>query len=86
TLTEGIDFWDPEGDTITALLALDNYPSWLTITETTAGVWTLSGVPNEAKDTDYEFKLAISDVSETAVRTVELNVFEDHTPEPITVD
>lgn len=77
TLTEGFDFWDPEGNAITSLIALDSFPSWLTITETSAGVWSLSGTPTETVDTDYEFTLqVVNDVHVGTNRTVELSVLE----------
>ncbi|MBU2939197.1 T9SS type A sorting domain-containing protein [Lacinutrix sp. C3R15] len=86
TLTEGFDFWDPEGDAITSLIALDSFPSWLTITETTPGVWTLSGTPFETVDTDYEFDLRVSDATGASDRTVELKVFEENISEPTRID
>lgn len=86
TLIEGFDFWDPEGDTITSLLALNGFPSWLTITEIEPGVWTLSGTPTETADTDYEFDLRVSDASGGTNRTVELKVLKDYEPEPVVLD
>jgi hypothetical protein len=74
TLTEGVDFWDPEGDTITSLIALDNFPTWLTIKETSTGVWQLSGTPTETVSTDYEFNLKVSDASAGTSRLVNLEV------------
>lgn len=85
-LTEGIDFWDPEGDAITSLIAQNSFPNWLTITETEPGVWTLSGTPTETEDTDYEFDLRVSDASGGRNRTVELSVFEEFVPEPTIID
>ena len=78
-LTEGFDFWDPEGDSITSLIALGAFPSWLTITETTPGVWLLSGTPTETVETDYEFDLKASDSSEGTSRKVALKVFPEFT-------
>jgi hypothetical protein len=86
TLTEGFDFWDPEGDTITSLIAQNSFPTWLIITETEPGVWTLSGTPNETTDTDYEFDLRASDATGGRNRIVELSVFEEFIPEPIVID
>ena len=86
TLTVGFDFWDPEGDAITSLLALDSFPAWLTITETASGVWTLSGTPTETTATDYEFKLQVKSASLGTDRTVELKVLNDFVPEPTTMD
>ena len=78
-LTEGFDFWDPEGDAITSLIALGAFPSWLTITETTPGVWLLSGIPNETVETDYEFDLNASDSSGGTSRKVALKVYPEFT-------
>ncbi|MDO6597935.1 T9SS type A sorting domain-containing protein [Oceanihabitans sp. 2_MG-2023] len=87
TLTEGFDFWDPEGNAITSLIALDSFPSWLTITETTTGVWTLSGTPTETINTDYEFTLqVVNDASIATNREVELSVLEDFVAVPSTID
>ncbi|MGJ8550754.1 T9SS type A sorting domain-containing protein [Winogradskyella wichelsiae] len=86
TLIEGYDLWDPEGDAITSLIALNAFPSWLTITETSPGEWTLGGIPTETTDTEYEFDLNVSSVSGSTNRTVELMVFEDYIPEPIPLD
>ena len=79
-LVEGEDFWDPEGDEITSLLALDNFPSWLTINEsqTESGKWILSGIPTETLPVDYEFRLQVSDASGATERTVELNVLDSN--------
>lgn len=79
TLTEGFDFWDPEGDTITSLLAKGSFPSWLTITETAQGIWTLSGMPTETIETDYEFDLQVNDASGGNNRQVLLSVFPQST-------
>jgi hypothetical protein len=78
-LTEGIDFWDPEGDAITSLIAIGSFPSWLTISEseTTPGEWILSGTPTEAIDTDYEFNLQVNDASGGTNRKVTVNVFSE---------
>ncbi|MDO7172450.1 T9SS type A sorting domain-containing protein [Mariniflexile sp. AS56] len=86
TLTEGFDFWDPEGNVITSLIAQNSFPTWLTITETEPGVWTLSGTPNETTDTNYEFDLRVSDASSGRNRTVKLAVYEEFVPEPIIID
>ncbi|MBU3011374.1 T9SS type A sorting domain-containing protein [Polaribacter vadi] len=82
TLTEGVDFWDPEGDVITSLIAQNNFPSWLTIAETSTGVWTLSGMPAETEDTNYEFDLRASDTSGGRNRTVNLKVIKELIIEP----
>ncbi|WP_405603986.1 T9SS type A sorting domain-containing protein [Polaribacter sp. Asnod1-A03] len=76
-LIEGFDFWDPEGDVITSLIALGSFPSWLTIKETAPGVWTLSGTPTETVETDYNFNLQVNDVSGGTNRQVTLNVLSE---------
>jgi hypothetical protein len=80
TLKEGVDFWDPEGDAITSLLVSGSFPSWLTITETDLGVWTLSGTPTEIVETDYEFNLQVHDASGGTKRKVQLKVFSQLDP------
>ena len=79
-LIEGEDFWDPEGDDITTLLALANSPSWLTITETSQGEWTLSGTPTETIATYYDFDLEVSDASLSRERNVTLSVMDANAP------
>ncbi|MGJ8592750.1 MAG: T9SS type A sorting domain-containing protein [Aquaticitalea sp.] len=86
TLIEGYDFWDPEGDIITALIALNAFPAWLTIIESSPGEWTMSGTPTETIDTVHEFDLQVSDALGSTDRTVELQVFENFIPEPIALD
>ncbi|MGJ8744028.1 T9SS type A sorting domain-containing protein [Polaribacter sp.] len=76
-LIEGFDFWDPEGDVITSLIASGSFPSWLTITETDPGVWTLSGTPTETVDTDYNFNLQANDATGGTNRQVTLNVLSE---------
>ena len=63
TLTVGVDFWDPEGDDITRLYPVntDDFPAWLTIEETSPGVWTLGGTPTEDSNTGYDFRLRVHD-------------------------
>ncbi len=78
TLVEGIDYWDPEGDTVTSI-TLVNQPEWLSIEETEAGIWTLSGTPTEIATADYEFTLQVSDASGTRDRLVELSVIGEET-------
>jgi hypothetical protein len=82
TLVEEIDLWDPEGDEITSILAAGNFPAWLTFTEKTPGVWTLSGIPTETNDTDYEFILQASDASGARNRNVDLVVYKNYDIEP----
>jgi len=80
TLVEELDFWDPEGDAITMLISNGTIPSWLSITETNPGEWTLSGTPTEVETTNYEFDIQISDGSLQTDRSVELNVVKDQAP------
>ncbi|WP_411826912.1 putative Ig domain-containing protein [Luteolibacter sp. AS25] len=63
TLVENTDFWDPEGDNITAILPSGNAPSWLSISESpsNSGNWVLSGVPTDVYSTSYTFDLILSD-------------------------
>ncbi|MGJ8762176.1 MAG: T9SS type A sorting domain-containing protein [Polaribacter sp.] len=86
-LIEGFDFWDPEGGVITSLIALGSFTSWLTITESdiTPGEWTLSGIPTEATDTDYEFNLQVNDASGGTNRKVKLKVFSQLDPTDVQV-
>ncbi|VGO19744.1 hypothetical protein [Pontiella sulfatireligans] len=76
-LTDGFDFWDPAGGSITDLL-LTNHPSWLTAEESSpgSGVWVLSGVPTEPDSIGYSFELQAMNGSKGASRTVELVVNE----------
>jgi hypothetical protein len=79
-LVEGTDFWDPEGDEITAVIIAspDSIPSWLSINKTTTGTWTLSGVPNETAYTKYIFRLQVKDASGGSDRLVTLNVYDPY--------
>ena len=87
SLIEGVDFWDPEGDDITAILAVieDQIPTWLTISESEPGVWTLSGNPTETEPTTYDFRLRVEDSSGGTDRMVNLKV-EDYVAPPITMN
>ncbi|MBU2950925.1 T9SS type A sorting domain-containing protein [Tamlana agarivorans] len=76
-LIEEVDFWDPEGDDISAILPISNAPSWLTITEDSAnpGHWILSGIPDESSETLHNFELEAVDANNfSGVRAVELQV------------
>jgi len=76
-LVEGVDFWDPEGDEITALTALAGAPSWLKIEENpeTAGTWILRGIPRLATDSLFTFELQATDAQgNTGGRGVTLRV------------
>ncbi|MGJ8678530.1 MAG: hypothetical protein ACSHX0_13530 [Akkermansiaceae bacterium] len=63
TLVEGTDFWDPEGDEITAVWFTDDAPSWLSISESPAnsGLWVMSGNPTEVIDKEYTFEIYAQD-------------------------
>ncbi|MDP4882702.1 MAG: hypothetical protein NWR08_01065 [Opitutales bacterium] len=83
-LVEGVDFWDPEGDEIASISAIQDgffskVPTWLTIAEDPdqAGDWILSGVPTEAPASSYEFLLEATDVNtHSGSRRVELQVID----------
>ncbi|MGJ8673450.1 LamG domain-containing protein [Rubritalea sp.] len=75
TLTDGFDFWDPDGGTITSL-TLVNAPAWLSAGESSTGVWEISGTPTETVETEHSFELLISNGIEESTRTVELTVAE----------
>lgn len=79
TLIEGEDFWDPEGDDITAVNILSGAPSWLTITESPAnsGNWVLSGTPTESSPMLYEMQFeAVDDTGLKGTRKANLQVNE----------
>jgi hypothetical protein len=78
-LTEGVNFWDPEGDAITNVAftsAADGLPPWLTVEEEpdNPGSWRLVGIPVEAAATNYTFRLRVEDASGGTDRWVELRV------------
>jgi hypothetical protein len=78
-LTEGADFWDPEGDEITNVTfvsAADGLPSWLTLEQEPGnpGTWRFIGTPTEAAATNYTFRLRVEDASGGSDRWVELTV------------
>ncbi|MGJ8650349.1 MAG: LamG domain-containing protein [Opitutaceae bacterium] len=77
TLTDGVDFWDPSGGSITGF-TLVGAPAWLSVAESSpgSGDWVLSGTPTETVATEYCFDLLIAiGVVETS-RTVDLIVKE----------
>ncbi|MCG9792333.1 T9SS type A sorting domain-containing protein [Flavobacterium algicola] len=76
TLVEGVDFWDPEAVGVTEIFAEGSFPSWLTVTQTEPGVWTLSGTPTETVATDYAFELKAEDADGATNRAVNLKVLE----------
>ncbi|VGO15446.1 hypothetical protein PDESU_04029 [Pontiella desulfatans] len=78
-LTEGVHFWDPEGDAVTNVSfasAAGGPSSWMTIAEMPGnpGSWQLTGIPTEAAATEYEFRLRIEDASGGTERKVRLGV------------
>jgi hypothetical protein len=79
-LTEGIDFWDPEGDAITTLVAEGTFPTWLKIAKIESGKWKLSGTPTELTNKEYNFNLKVSDATSGSERPVTLNVAENTNP------
>ena len=81
SLTDGDDFWDPAGGSISSLTLIDQ-PAWLTVAESSpgSGVWILSGNPTETTATEYSFDLQITSAAESATRTVELVVAPSPNP------
>ncbi|MGJ8650350.1 MAG: LamG-like jellyroll fold domain-containing protein [Opitutaceae bacterium] len=77
TLTDGVDFWDPSGGSITGF-TLVNAPSWLSVAESSpgSGDWVLSGTPTETIETEYCFDLRIAIGAAETSRTVHLKVNE----------
>ncbi|MGJ8653406.1 MAG: LamG-like jellyroll fold domain-containing protein [Opitutaceae bacterium] len=77
TLTDGVDFWDPSGGSITGF-TLVNAPSWLSVAESSpgSGIWVLSGTPTETIATEYCFDLRIAIGAAETSRTVNLIVSE----------
>ena len=77
TLTDGFDFWDPAGGSITSLTLVDA-PPWLSVAESSpgSGVWVLGGTPTETEATNYCFVLQIAIGDVEASRTVDLVVNE----------
>ncbi|MGJ8673451.1 LamG-like jellyroll fold domain-containing protein [Rubritalea sp.] len=76
-LTEGVDFWDPEGDAIDAVWFLNNPPSWLSISEdpNQPGQWVMSGLPDEDSPTQHQFTIRARDVNiDARSRDIELQV------------
>ncbi|ANW96115.1 glycoside hydrolase family 107 [Wenyingzhuangia fucanilytica] len=84
-LVEGVDLWDPEGDEITEVIALGNFPSWLKITKKSPGEWTFSGTPTETNETTHTFSLQASDASGVRTREVNLLVDEELEADPIAI-
>ena len=85
-LVEDLDFWDPEGDDITAVevVAEDGAPSWLSISETKEGTWTLSGTPDETATSAYDFRLRVKDSTGGNDRMVHLKVIDPNQIIPVT--
>ncbi|WP_372795837.1 hypothetical protein [Pontiella sp.] len=80
-LTNGVHFWDPEGDAVTQVEMVPaggGAPSWLTIEAEPGqpGCWRLTGIPNDASATHYTFGLRVTDASGGTEREVELAVLE----------
>ena len=81
SLTDGVDFWDPSGGSISSV-SLIGQPAWLTVAESSpgSGVWVLSGSPTETTATEHSFDLQIMMGTETASRTVQLTVASSSAP------
>ncbi|MBU2950911.1 T9SS type A sorting domain-containing protein [Tamlana agarivorans] len=74
-LVEGSDFWDPENVGVTSVeIIAAGAPTWLTIAETSPGVWTLGGTPTETAPTEYIFELKAVDADGERTREVTLKV------------
>ncbi|MDF7806355.1 hypothetical protein P4E94_02825 [Pontiellaceae bacterium B12219] len=78
-LTEGVDFWDPEGNAITNVAftsVADGVPSWLTLEKEPGNPesWRLVGIPVETAATNYTFRLRVEDSSGGTDRWVQLAV------------
>ena len=82
TLVDGEDFWDPQGGSVYGpfIVNSDNYPSWLTIEESSpgSGVWILSGFPDESSATRYAFTLRVEHATGHGDRMVHLQVNENN--------
>ncbi|MEI6892080.1 MAG: Ig domain-containing protein [Pontiella sp.] len=81
-LTEGVDFWDPEGDDLTRVTfssVVDDLPSWLILEEElgTPRRWILSGMPTETAPSEYKFRLRVADAFAGNDRWVELLIHEN---------
>ncbi|MCG9792334.1 putative Ig domain-containing protein [Flavobacterium algicola] len=74
TLVEGVDFWDPEEVGVTSITATGTLPTWLTISKTAEGNWTLSGTPPITETAKYTFKLVATDNDGATSREVALEV------------
>jgi len=77
-LTDGVDFWDPEGTGITSLIATGNgLPAWLDISKsgTDPKQWILSGIPTEP--VSYSFALRAADADGNGDREVEIIVLDN---------
>ena len=81
SLSDGVDFWDPSGGSISSV-SLIGQPAWLTVAESSpgSGVWVLSGSPTETTATEHSFDLQIMMGTETASRTVQLTVASSSAP------
>ncbi|MDB4345837.1 LamG domain-containing protein [bacterium] len=62
-LEEGLDVWDPEGDDITSVTAVNGAPAWLNISEDplNPGHWILSGIPTPTVEPGFAFSLRATD-------------------------
>ena len=79
-LSEGQDFWDPEGDEIEAVWVSGEAPAWLLIAEDASnpGQWMMGGLPDEEIESTYQFELNVRDENgEVGTRVVDLLVHEN---------
>ena len=81
SLIDGVDFWDPSGESISSVILIGQ-PAWLTVAEssTGSGVWVLSGDPTEATAAEYSFDVQIISGNESATRMVQLGVASSASP------
>ena len=75
SLTDGIDFWDPAGGSITSV-SLIGQPAWLSVAESSpgSGAWVLSGTPTASTSSEHSFDLQIMLGTVAATRTVQLEI------------
>ena len=78
TLSEGMDFWDPEGTGVTSLIAIgDSLPPWLIISRSAGDPvqWILGGIP--ADTSRHTFTLRATDTDGNGDRDVKLDILDN---------
>ena len=73
SLTDGVDFWDPSGGSITGV-NLIGQPAWLTVAESSpdSGVWVFSGDPTARDNLSFDVQIMVG--AAAASRTVQLEI------------